>query len=95
MQTSLHLGDELLGSPSQDESARFSLRAALEEVEALAADLSLLEPFTSAEMVVLDVGAGAGDGAAAGLNDALEVVGGDAAGAEDVAVGEISGGWRG
>ncbi len=30
------------------------------------------------------------DAAAAGLDDALEVVRGDAAGAEDVAVGEVS-----
>ena len=38
----------------------------------------------------LDVGAGGGDAPACGLDDALEVVGGDAAGAEDVAVGEVS-----
>lgn len=94
VQTSLHLRDELLGSPPQDEGARFGLRAAFEEIEALAADLALLETFAGAEVVVLDVGAGAGDGAAAGLDDALEVVGRDAAGAEDVAVCEVSDGER-
>ena len=91
VQTPLHLGDELLCTPSQDEGARLGLGAAFEEIEALAADLALLESFAGAEVVVLDVGAGAGDGAAAGLDDALEIVGRDAAGAEDVAVGEISG----
>ena len=95
VQTSLHLGDELLRPAPQDEGARFGLRAALEEIEALAADLTLLEPFAGAQVVVLDVGAGAGDGAAAGLDDAFEVVGGDAAGAEDVAVCEISEGEGG
>lgn len=95
VQTALHLGDELLSPSPQDEGACFGLGASLEEIEALAADLAFLEPFARAQVVVLDVGAGAGDGAAAGLDDALEVLGGDAAGAEDVAVCEISGGGRG
>lgn len=94
VQTALHLRDKLLCSSSQYEGAGFGLRAAFEEIEALAADLSLLEPFAGAEMIVLDVGAGAGDGAAAGLDDALEVVGRDPASAENVAVCEISGGRR-
>ena len=90
VQTPLHLGNKLLRSAPEHQRTRLRLRAALEEIEALAADLALFEAQAGAEVVGLDVGAGAGDGAAAGLDDALEVVRGDAAGAEDVAVGEVS-----
>ena len=42
-------------------------------------------------MLRLDIGTGGGDAAATGLHDALEIVGRDASGAEDVAVSEVSG----
>ena len=86
----LDLGDELLGAAAEDEGAGAGGGAALKEVEALVADLALLEPFAGTEVSGADVGAGAGDCAATGLDDAFEVVRGDAAGAKDVAVGEVS-----
>lgn len=88
VQTALDLGDELLGAAAEDERACLGRRAVLEQVEPLAADLPLLEPPARAEVLGPDVGARGLDRAADGLDDALEVVGRDAAGAEDVTVGE-------
>lgn len=92
VQGALDFGDELLGAAAQDQGAGLGLGAVLEEVEALAADLALVEGPAHAEVVGLDVGAGGLDGGAGGLDDAVHVLGGDAAGAEDVAVGEVLGG---
>lgn len=55
MQTSLHLGDELLGSTPKNERARLCLGATLKEVETLATNLPLFEPLASAKMVGLDI----------------------------------------
>lgn len=92
MQRALHLGDELLGAAAQHERARLGLGAVLEEVEALAADLALVKSAAGAEVLGVDVGARALDGGSRGLDDALHVVAGYAAGAEDVAVGKVLGG---
>ena len=43
MQTTLDLSDELLGTSTEDECACLGLGAALEEVETLSTNLSLLE----------------------------------------------------
>lgn len=45
-------------------------------------------------MVRLDIGTGAADCPAAGLDNALEIVRGNATSAEDVSVGEVSEGYR-
>ena len=88
MQRPLHLGNELLGATTEHQGAGLGLGAVLEEVEALTADLPLVEAAACAEVLRADVGAGALDCGAGGLDYALHVVGGDTAGAEDVAVGE-------
>lgn len=90
METSFHFGDELLCASTENERACFRRGAALKEVETLAADLTLFELFTCAEVLGLDVGAGGGDAAACGLDDAFEVVGGDTASTEDVTICEVS-----
>lgn len=92
VQGALDLGDELLGAAAQDERARLGRRAVLKEVEALAADLALLKGAAGAQVLGQDVGAGALDGGARGLDDALHILRGDTAGAEDVAVGKVLGG---
>ena len=89
MQGAFYFGDELLGSPAEDQGACLGGGTVFEEVEALTADLSLFEGPAGSEVVGLDVGAGRLDGAACGLDDALEIVGGHAAGAEDVSVCEV------
>lgn len=90
METSFHLCDELLGATAEDERASLCCWAAFEEIESFAADLALFKLFARAEMLRLNIRAGRGDTAACGLDDALEVIGRDAAGTEDVAVGKIS-----
>lgn len=89
MQAAFHLRDELFRAAAEDEGARLGGGAAFEEIEALAADLALFEFRAGAEVLRLDVGAGGGDAAACGLDDTFEVVGRDAAGAENVTVGEV------
>lgn len=89
METPLNFRDELLRASTEDEGARLGRRAAFEEVESLAADLTLFELFARAEVLRLDVGAGRGDAAARRLDNAFEIIGRDAAGTEDVAVREI------
>ena len=74
MQGALHFCYKLLCATAEDQGAGFCGRAPGEEVEALVADLALLEAFAGAEVRGLDVRAGGGDGAAAGLDNALEVV---------------------
>ena len=91
VQAALHLRDELFGPASQHQRARLGRRTALEEIEALAANLPFFEALARAQVLRLDVGTGRGDAAAAGLHDPLEIVAGNASGAEDVAVGEVSG----
>lgn len=91
METAFDFRDELLCAAAEDKRACFGCRTAFEEVEAFVADLTFFKFGAGTEVLGLDVGAGGGDGAAGSLNDALEVVGGDAAGAEDVAVGEVPG----
>ncbi len=88
VQRALDFGNELLGTTAQDKGAGLGLGAVLEEVEALAADLSLVKATAHSEMLGQDVRASALDRGASRLDHALEVVGGHAAGAEDVAVGE-------
>ena len=89
VQTALDLGDELLGPAPQHQGASLGFGTAFEEVEALAANLSLLEALAPAQMLRLDVGAGRLDAGAHGLNDPLQIVRSDPAGAEDVPIGEI------
>lgn len=90
VETAFGFGDELLGAAAEDEGTCFGGGTAFEEIESFAADLTFFEFLAGAEVLGLDVGACGGDAAACGLDDALEVVGGDSAGAEDVAVSEVS-----
>lgn len=89
MQAPLHLCDELLRPAAENHRRRLCLGAALKDVEALAANLHLVEAGARAEVPVLDVGAGALDRATDGLDDTPQVVCGDAACTEDVAVGKV------
>ena len=89
VQTPLHLRDELLGPAAEDQSARARLRAPFKEVVPLGADLLLLKDVARAEVFGSQVGHGRLDRAADGADDALQVVGRDAAGAKDVSVGKI------
>lgn len=90
VEASLNFRYELFCAPAEDKGACFCCRAAFEEIEAFAANLAFFEFLAGAEVFGLDVGTGGGDAAACGLDDAFEVVGGDAAGAEDIAVGKVS-----
>lgn len=90
VETALGFRDELLGPAAEDERTRLGGGTAFEEIESFAADLTFFEFLAGAEVLGLDVGACGGDTAARGLDDALEVVGGYSASAEDVAVGEVS-----
>ena len=94
MQGALDLGNELLGTAAEDQGARLCAGAALEEVEALAANLALFKDVAGAEVSRLDVGAGGLNGGACCLADTLEVVRGNTAGTEDVTVGKVSFGGR-
>jgi hypothetical protein len=91
VERALDLLDELVGPAAEDERARLCLGAALKDVEALAADLPLVKRAAPAEVLVGNVGARRLDRAADGLDDALQVLGRDPAGAEDVAVGKVLG----
>lgn len=91
VQGALNLSDELVGTTTEDESARLCCWAALEEVEALATDLAFFEDFAGSEVGGLNVGAGGLDGCACCLADTLEVVRGNTASTEDVTVGKVSG----
>ena len=89
MEGALDFGDELLGAAAEDERAGFGFGAVFEEVEALAADLALVEGAAGSEVLRVDVGAGGLDGSSCGLDDTLEVVGCNSACAEDVSVCEV------
>lgn len=91
VQGALDLGDELVGTTTEDESAGLCCRAALEEVETLATDLAFFEDITGSEVSGLNVGAGGLDRCACCLADTLEVVRGNTASTEDVAVSKESG----
>lgn len=89
VQRPLRLLHELLGSTADDDRASLGLRAAGEEVEAVAADLSLFKVLASTQHGIAQVGDGREDGATAGLHRSLEILVGHATGAEHVAIGEI------
>mmetsp|Transcript_21095 Transcript_21095/g.48316 ORF Transcript_21095/g.48316 Transcript_21095/m.48316 type:complete len:391 (-) Transcript_21095:564-1736(-) len=89
VQRALRLGDELLGAAAQHDGARLRLGAAREEVEALAADLPLLEVRAAAEDRRREVIARRLDRRARRAGGALHVVVRHAAGAEEAAVGEV------
>lgn len=91
VERALNLGDELLSTTSEDKSAGLGGGAALKEVEALATDLSLVEGLACAEMLGVDVGAGALDSGAGGLNNTFHIIGGHTTSAEDVAISEVLG----
>lgn len=91
MQTPLDFCDELLSAAAQDEGTGFCGGAEGKEVVAFGAELDLFEEAAGAEVVRLDVAAGGLGGGACGGADAGEVGSRDAAGAEDVTVGEVSG----
>ena len=91
MERALDLLDELVGPAAEDERARLCLGAVFKDVEALAANLPLVKRAAPAEVLVGNVGARRLDRAADGLDDALQVLGRDPAGAEDVAVGKVLG----
>ena len=81
--------DELLGASSQHQRARLAPGAPAEEVEPLVANLLLLENLARAHLVggeVIHRGLDPGSG---GLGHAQEILLGDAAGAEDPAVGKV------
>ena len=89
VQTSLHLRNELLGTSSQDQSARLGLRAVLEQVESLSTNLPLLKLATLAQVVWLNIGRCRLDRTAHGLSHTLEVVRSDSSSAEDIPVGKV------
>lgn len=90
VETTFGFRDELLGASAEDEGTCFGGRTAFEEIESFPADLTFFEFLAGAEMLRLDVRACGGYAAACGLNNALKVVRGDAAGTEDVSVSEVS-----
>ena len=65
------------------------LRAPFKEVVPLGANLLLLKDVARAEVFGSQVGHGRLDRAADGADDALQVVGRDAAGAKDLSVGKV------
>jgi len=91
VQGALDFGDELLGAAAEDQGAGFGGGAGGKEVVALGADLDFFEKPAGAEVGGLDVGTGGLNGGAGGRADAIEVGRGDAARAEDVAVGKVLG----
>lgn len=91
MEGSLDLGDELLGTAAEDKGAGLCCRAAFEEVEALAADLTLFKGLAGAKVGGLDVGAGGLDRGGCCLADTLHVVRGNTTSTEDVTIGKVSG----
>ena len=88
MQTPLHLANKLLRPSPQQQRARHRLPAPLKQVEPLPTNLPLLKALTAPEVLRPDIRARTLRRSAHRLDDALEVVRCDAAGAEDVAVGE-------
>lgn len=89
VQTALHLGNKLLSTSAQDESAGLGGRALGEEVEALSTDLTLLEDTASTQVALLDVTAGRLGGSAGSLANTVHVVGRNTAGTEDVTVRKV------
>mmetsp|Transcript_53172 Transcript_53172/g.137548 ORF Transcript_53172/g.137548 Transcript_53172/m.137548 type:complete len:485 (-) Transcript_53172:48-1502(-) len=89
VQRALGLGDELLGAAAEHHRARRLLLAAAEEVEALTADLLLLEVVARSEHARVQVVARCLDHAAGGLLEAAHVAVLDAAGAEEAAVRKV------
>lgn len=89
VQRALNLGDKLLSATAQHQRAGLGLGAVLEKVESLATNLALLKDATGAEMLVQDVGAGRLNDGTGGLDDALHILRGDTASAEDVAVSKV------
>ncbi len=81
--------DKLLGAAAQQERAGLGFGAAREQVEALPAHLPLLEQGARTQVLRLEPVDGRLDGSAHGLDGPLQVVLGDAARAEDVAVGKV------
>lgn len=91
VQRSLDLLDELVGAATENERARLGFGAALENVEALSANLALVKCAAPAKMLVRNVGTRRLNRAADRLNNALQILGRDSAGAEDVTVGKVLG----
>ena len=91
MEGAFDLGDELFGATTEHQGAGLGSGAVREDVEAVGADLAFFEEATFAEVGGVDIGAGRLRRGTCGLTDAFQVVGRDAASAEDVAVGEILG----
>ena len=85
----LRLLHELLGPAAQHDRARLALGHPGEQVEPLPADLLLLKVLARSEGAVAQIVDCGLDGAAARLHGADEVLLGDAAGAEHVAVGKV------
>jgi hypothetical protein len=88
VQAALDLLDKLVCAATQNECARLRLRALLEHVEALAADLPLVELAASAQVLPSNVRACRLDATADSLDDPAQVTSGDTASTEDVAVRE-------
>ena len=89
VQTALDLSNELLGTSTEDECACLGLGAALEEVETLSTNLSLLELVAGSEVLLADIRAGGLHARAGRTAHSVEVVGGHPSSAEDIAVGEV------
>lgn len=92
VQRTLNLGDKLLSATAQHQRAGLGLGALLEKVESLATNLALLKDAAGAEVLVQDIGAGGLNDSTGGLDDALHILRGNTASAEDVAVGKVLGG---
>lgn len=93
VQAALNFGDELFGASTQDKGTGFGGGAGGEDVEAFRTDLDFFKEAAGPEVGGLNIGAGGLDGGACGGTDAVEVGRGNAASAEDVAVGKVSCGY--
>jgi len=74
VQTALDFGNELFSTTTENKSAGLCAGAALEEVESLSTNLTLLEGLAGTEVGLVDIGTGRLDRGAGGLAHALHVV---------------------
>jgi hypothetical protein len=74
VQTALDFGNELFSTTAENKGAGLCAGAALEEVESLSTDLTLVKSLAGTEVGLVDVGAGRLDRGTGGLAHALHVV---------------------
>mmetsp|Transcript_13 Transcript_13/g.31 ORF Transcript_13/g.31 Transcript_13/m.31 type:complete len:259 (-) Transcript_13:750-1526(-) len=89
--TALALGNELLGSSSQNNRARQGRRALREQIESLVTNPSLFEHSTRSQNRFGQAIGGGLNGSVGGLCDSLHVAIGHSAGTEQTAIGKVLG----